>query len=223
MHIGLTVDLHSYVSHPYRPEMERVINITKESGMSRARSTANRRKALEEYLRSEGMTLADFDALVERANQPWDTDEEGCIVIPRLHVTSMIVATCDSIRTAGRPCSPDMVRTVIRPSGWVTNVRPADAATWTRFAVVTAGTGAKLSNQRGLRVNQFIGAKPPDGEPTKPVQATGSVDVNPDMVRPEVLANALSWGGESVGIGASRKMGWGRFDLVEFSPESNAS
>lgn len=220
MRIDLTINLHSYVGHPYRPEMERLINITKESGMSRARSSANRRKALEEYLRSEGMTLEAFDRLQETANQPWDTAEDGTIIIPRLNVTSMLVAMCDSIRSAGKPCPPDMVRTVLRPTAWSTNVTPEAAGTWTRFAVVTAGTGAKLSNQRGMRVNAYIGDEPPEGEPTKPVVASGSLDINPEMVRPEVLANALSWAGEWVGIGASRKMGWGRFTLAGFAPEN---
>jgi len=30
------------------------------------------------------------------------------------------------------------------------------------------------------------------------------------------VEQALKWGGEFVGIGASRKMGGGRFDLFEF-------
>lgn len=221
MRINLTIDLHSYVAHPYRPEMERLINIVKESGMSRARSTANRRKALEEHLRSEGMSLADYDRLEAAANRPWDTDPDGRIVIPRLNVVSMLVATCDTIRAAQRPCPPDMVRTVLRPTEWATDVTPDAALTWTRFAVVTSGTGAKLSNQRGMRTNEYVGAAPPEGDATKPVTATGSVDVNPDMVRPEVLANALSWAGEWVGIGASRKMGWGRFTLAGFDPQDS--
>lgn len=222
MRIRLTADLHSFCAHPYRSERERVINITKESGMSRARSTANRRKALEEYLRSNGMTVAEYDALVARADEPWTLAEDGTIVVPRLNVVSMCVAMCDSIRAAGRPCSPDAVRTVLRPSEWTTHTKPGEAHVWERFAVVTSGTGAKLSNQRGLRRNEYIGALPPEGEPTAPVESSGTFDINPDMVRPEVLATALSWAGEWVGIGASRKMGWGRFTVLEFRTEDDA-
>jgi len=36
------------------------------------------------------------------------------------------------------------------------------------------------------------------------------------MVRPETLKKALEWAGEWVGIGASRKMGFGRFTITEF-------
>ena len=35
-----------YVAHPYWPEMYELIEITKKSGMNRAKSDANRRKAL---------------------------------------------------------------------------------------------------------------------------------------------------------------------------------
>lgn len=221
MRIDLTINLQSYVGNPYRPEMEQLINITKNSGMNRARSSANRRKALEEHLKAEGMTLVEYDALEEKARQPWDVDDEGRITIPRLNVTSMLVATCDTIRSAGRPCPPNQVRTVLRATAWTTDLRPEDAHLWQRFAVVNGGTGAKLSNQRGMRTDAFIGAVPPEGEPTKPVTALGSLDVNPEMVRPEVLANALSWGGEMVGIGASRKMGWGRFSVLGFEVEES--
>lgn len=217
MRINLTVDLHSYLAHPYRSEREKVINITKESGMSRARSTANRRKALEEYLRANGMTVAEYDALVEIADRPWTLTDDGTIAIPRLNVVSMCVAMCDSIRAAGRPCPPDAVRTVLRPSGWSTSVKPTEARVWERFAVVTSGTGAKLSNQRGLRRNEYVGADAPEGEPTEAVVASGTFDINPDMVRPGVLGTALSWAGEWVGIGASRKMGWGRFTVLAFT------
>ena len=46
-----------YIAEPYWPEMYEYINITKESGMNRARSAANRRKALEEHLRANGSLL----------------------------------------------------------------------------------------------------------------------------------------------------------------------
>ena len=47
MKIDLTIYIESYIAHPYLPEREKVINIVKESGMARARSTANRHKLTE--------------------------------------------------------------------------------------------------------------------------------------------------------------------------------
>jgi hypothetical protein len=222
--INLTIDIDSYVGDPYRPERERLINIQKESGMNRARSTANRRKALEEYLRANEMTLAAYDELERVAEMPWDLDESGCIVIPQRCIAGMLVQTCGTARAAMRPCPPEMVRTVLRPTRWATDAHPSDALAWERFAVVTAGTGKKLSNQRGFRSNVYIGARPPAGSaPAKETTARGELDINPEMVRPAVLRKALDWAGEWVGIGSSRKMGWGRFSLSGFEIEMDAA
>lgn len=217
--IRYTVHLRSYIAHPYWPEMDKLVNITKESGMSRARSSANRRKALEEHLKQIGMTLSEYDDLEARANRPFHLDDERCVSVPKPNVEAMLVATCDTIRAAGRPCGPDQVRTVLHLSEWTTTARAEDAKLWERYAVVSSGTGAKLSNQRGLRRNYYVGAEPPIGEPTPKVIATGSVGLNPEMVKPDVLKHALEYAGEWVGIGASRKMGWGRFELMEWQPE----
>jgi len=214
--IQVTVHLRSYIAHPYWPEMERLVTIQKESGMNRARSSANRRKALEEYLKANQMTLANYEALEAAAQRPWHVRGEH-IIIPNESVEAMLVATCDTIRAANRPCPPEMVRTVLRASSWETDASPEQGKLWERYAVVTSGTGAKLSNQRGLRRNWYVGGEPPTGEPTAKVIATGTLAPNPEMVKPAILRQALEWAGEWVGIGASRKMGWGRFELLDWS------
>lgn len=203
----LDVLLHSYIGHPYWPERERVINITKMSGMSRARSDANRRKALETWLKENGMTFADWEGLQEIADRPFYTDSTGQIVIPELHVISMIVAACDSARAAQRPISPDQVRSAITVSPWATGKKEPDKV-WERFAVVTAGTGQKLSNQRALRVNPFIEA----------TACTGTVMLNQALVSPDKFRKLLDYAGTDIGIGASRKMGFGRFTIRSMSP-----
>jgi hypothetical protein len=208
----IKVRLHSYIAHPYWPERERLITIIKESGMSRARSTANRRKALEEYLKSAGMTFAQFEELERKAEEPFYRAGQR-IVVPELHVTSMIVATCDTIRAAGRPVPPDQVRSALRAGDWMTDRVKPDGV-WERFVVVTAGTGAKLSNQRALRSNPYIGSPPGSGDEAKPVPCTGVITLDESMVKPAVLLDALRWAGTDIGIGASRKMGWGRFDVL---------
>lgn len=43
-----------YIAEPYWPQRAKLIDIQKESGMNRARSAANRRKSLEEYLNVSG-------------------------------------------------------------------------------------------------------------------------------------------------------------------------
>ena len=46
MRYALEIEIDSYIGQPYWPEMDRLVTIVKESGMNRARSSANRRAAL---------------------------------------------------------------------------------------------------------------------------------------------------------------------------------
>jgi hypothetical protein len=193
-----------YIADPYWPALHNLINIQKKSGMNRAKSDANRRKALEEYLQREGMTFEDFEALEKQATQPFYRNASD-IIIPELHVTSFLVATCDEARAATRPCQPNQVRSRFICSAWHTGKREADGI-WERFATVTSGTGQTLSNQRGFRRSLYI----------SDFTATGTITFDLEFVEPKALRNALDWGGKFVGIGASRKMGWGRFELTGF-------
>lgn len=217
--------IESYIAHPYWPEREKVITITKESGMARARSTANRRKCLQEYLSALDMSLADFDRLNELADRPWHTDDDGCVIVPKRSVDGMLTEAADRARAAFKAFPSNMARTACRATSWVTSTKASEALPWQRFVVVTAGTGAKLSNQRALRVNQYIGATPPDDTltGTGEVLATATFEIDPDLVKPDVLRNMLTWAGAWVGIGASRKMGWGRFSVASWDVDGHAT
>lgn len=195
-----------YIGDPYWPEVDKLINITKKSGMNRAKSDANRRKALEEYLQREGMAFSDYEELEKRAKQPFYYDENGNIMIPELHVVSFLYATCDSARAANRPCQPDQVRSRFFCSPWTTDKAKEDGI-WERFATVTSGTGQTLSNQRGLRRSAYI----------EKFTAHGTIEFDTEFVEPKTLRAALEFGGKFVGVGASRKMGWGRFELMKFN------
>lgn len=200
-----------YVGHPYTMEQFRLIEITKESGMNRARSSANKRKSLEEQLRLIGMTHDQFLALKAAAERPFFTNADGFIYIRSSDVLSFLVATSDEARAAQRPCNPDQVRSRFTASDFVTNRKEPDGV-WERFATVTAGTGNKLSNQRGLRQNSYI----------ENATASGQLWFDDQFVKPDVVRNALVFGGQFVGIGASRKMGMGRFTLARFERDDAA-
>lgn len=205
-----------YIASPYWPELERLINIQKESGMKRARSSANARAALEQHIKAIGMTLSEYEALEYRAKRPFYTisptpspspsptpTPSPTIIIPEHHIYGMLVASADTIRAAGRACPPDQVRTRIHASDFVTD-RTAPDGLWERFVTVTSGTGAKLSNQRALRQDYYISN----------FTAIGTLSIDPDFVKPDVLISMLEFAGRNVGIGASRKMGWGRFEVA---------
>lgn len=195
-----------YIADPYWPARARLVDIQKSSGMNRARSTANRRGALEAFLKSIGMTLTEYDRLAEQAEAPFYRDDDGAVIIPENQVASFLVATCDEARAAMRPCQPEQVRSRFILSPWRTGKREQDGL-FERFATVSAGTGQKLSNQRGFRSNPYIAN----------FTAHGTVQFDAEYVKPDTLRQAIEWGGQFIGIGASRKMGWGRFTLVRFA------
>jgi hypothetical protein len=194
-----------YIGNPYWPAVDQVINIQKESGINRARSEANRRKALEGYLNGRGMKLDDYNALLVTSKRPWhraDDPDEGEIVIPAERILSFLVHATDEARAAQRPCDKNQIRArVFSVSDWRTGKFKADGI-WTRFITPTSGPGAKLSNQRRYHEDQFITG----------FTATGELSVDEQFVKPETLAALIRWGGEFIGIGAARKMGYGRFE-----------
>ena len=197
-----------FIAEPFTPEMSRYIDITKQSGMNRARSTANRRKALEEHLKQIGMTLVEFDELERLARRPFILDTDGHILITKTNVQGFLVATTDELRSASKPCPKEQVRSRIGITPWATAKKAPDGV-YERFATVTGGAGNKLSNQRALRSSHYISG----------FSAHGQMSIDPEFVKPSVLEGAIRWGGENVGIGAARKMGWGRFTLASFEEQ----
>jgi hypothetical protein len=197
--------IRGYIADPYWPQRAELIDIQKQSGMNRAKSEANRGKALEEWLKRNGKTLDWYKALEKRAAEPFHHGDDGTIIIPELHVYGMLVAANDEARSATRCCAPEQVRARFQVTPWRTSKRKLDGV-WERFAMVSSGTGQKLSNQRGLRRSSYISE----------FEASGEISFSPEYVKPEALRGLLEYAGENIGIGASRKMGWGRFTVAGF-------
>jgi len=197
-----------------------VINIEKESGTRRARSEANRVRALTEYLTKIGMTVAELEELRRRAERPFytagdvekmsfgasrlnghDPDE---IVIPPHQIYGCLAQAADTARSSTRIATREQIRSVIAVTDPIYTGKHHADGTWERFAVVTGGTGAKLSNQRALRRNDYLG----------PFTASLTVEFDNALVDPGKVTDFLAYAGREVGIGASRKLGWGRFDIA---------
>jgi len=192
-----------YIAQPYWTEMYHVIEITKKSGLNRQRSETARSAALKQHLESIGMTLDDFRKLEERAQRPFHQDEDGNIVIKT--ITECLVEAAMTAKSGIRLMVGSSIRTALHVSPFVTNKKAPDGV-WERFAVVTVGSGAKASNQRGLRRSPFIAE----------FDATGSISFEESLVDPDRLHKFLQYAGANVGVGASRKMGYGRFTVSEF-------
>jgi len=193
-----------YIGHPYWPEREKLINIQKESGINRARSLDKREKALRAYLDSRGLTQDDYRALEAKANRQFHTDASDHIVIPAHHLHGMIAQGAAQAPGSIRLASIGQIRTVIEFSDFVTDKTKPDGV-WDRFVTVKSGTGQALSNQRGLRSNEYIAD----------FTASGSVRLVNDEAEKKAK-EFVAYIGREIGVGASRKLGWGRFELVEW-------
>ena len=218
-----------YIAHPYWPERERLINIQKQSGVNRVRSESAREKALTGWLKGHQLSLKDYRELEHRAARPFYTlaDVNGVIaasppptpsptpsppptseiVIPAHQLHGMIAQACDLAPSSIRYARLAQVRTVMQ-WGDLRTGRYAPDGVWERFVAPKSGPGKALSNQRALRSDPYL----------TQCEAWGLLSI----VQPEHESQArrfIEWAGAEIGVGACRKMGWGRFVVRRWEPE----
>jgi len=216
--MNISLALHfdkGYIAHPYWPAREQLINHQKASGVNRVRSQERREKALKDYLESRHLTMDDYLALERQASEPfyrWQDVLLGSaldgknpleIVISAHQLYGCLAEACSMASTSLRIARNEQVRSVIQVSDFATGKLKADGV-WSRFAVVKAGSGNRLSNQRSLREDPYL----------TDFDAVGTMHYLGEDERK--LRDFLIWTGREVGVGASRKMGWGRFTLAEW-------
>ncbi len=193
--------LESYIAHPFWPEQSSRIDIEKKSGMNRCKSDATRDKALKAYLDTLDMTLEDYHILKAKASRQWyrcDPDDlTSEIVIPRHHLSSCIVQTLNSAPSAIRgPYKSESVRHNIRMSDFGTGKTVCDGL-FDRYVKLEG------SNQRSKQVNEVV----------QNFEARGTLHVEMDLKKSKdhlkTLQNLFGFALKEVGVGASRKMGYG--------------
>ena len=190
-----------YIADPYHPEREELINIQKNSGMNRARSEQKREDALKEYLRRNGYTLEQYAELERLARRQFYTAPDGTIIISSHQFYGCLIESARNIAASQRPCDPNNLRHVLRVSDFRTEKTQADG-TFKRLVMPKSGTGQPLSNQRALRMNDYIEA----------FESHGTLAFFPEDIRnADELPDFLTYAGQRIGVGASRKMGMGRF------------
>jgi len=205
----VTLEVSSYIAHPYWPETEDLVNILKKSGYNRARSDAGRESALREYLKVIGMSAEEFEDLKARAARQWHRSDDGTIIIPRHQFSGALVETLLRMPSRQRPfADAGTLRSLVQISDLRTDRTEADA-TWRRFVRPTKD-GKPLSNQRSERSNEVINA----------FTATGVLSFDPSEIDSDAdkarqkLDDMLAYCGKYIGLGASRKMGHGRFTVA---------
>ena len=209
MQVTITVHFDKFVSHPYWPEREKVIQIQKESGVNRVRSQTKREQALSNHLAKMGMSMEQYDDLIAIADRPFHLSPGGFIVIPSHNLYGCFAQASDFATSSIRLAPPEQIRTVLHTSDWVTRKKASDSLVWKRFVVVKSGTGQALSNQRSLRENSYI----------EDFEAVGTLSFSTDILRPEKVHAFLDYAGLNIGVGASRKLDNGRFTIKKWEEQ----
>jgi hypothetical protein len=206
MEIRVTLAMANYIAHPFWPARNRVIEIEKKSGVNRQKSEDKRQAALKAECQRQGYTLDDYERFKQEAAEQWYRNTSGTIIIPRHQIAGGLV---QSIATA-----PKALRGNFDKDNFRALVQIGDFATDRREAAGVFGRFVKLegSNQRSWQENEYIGRYLNQGEP---FTATGVI-VLPDRKQVDTVKALLAKTVESVGIGAARKMGFGRGAIVEW-------
>lgn len=208
---GMIIFPGRYIAEPYWPERATVIDIDKQSGVSRARSESARVKALDAHLKKIGMTAEEFYRLQRRAERPFYTVEDlhmkpnghnkDEIVIPPDRILACLVQGSDQAPSAVRIAKPDQLRSVLTVDPIYTDKSAPDGH-WVR-AVVPKKDGKPISNQRGTRSSAYI----------EDFNASFVIHFSEAQITPKRLKDFVEWTGREIGIGASRKMNNGRFTM----------
>lgn len=213
----IAVSLHfpkGYIAHPYWPERGTLIDIQKEGKQNTRLGDVKKVKALTEELNKRGMTSADYDALQVRAEREFYTASDVAvpgaslseIVIPPIHLNGMMAHAADLCPTKIRIAPNDQIRTMADFGPFRTERAKADGV-WCRAVQPKGPDGKVLSNQRGVRKNQFIQDFTAQGEL---VLFVDEKDISARM------KSFIVWAGTNIGTGACRKMGWGRFIVTKW-------
>lgn len=177
--------------------------------MNRAKSEDKRQQSLRDYLQRQGMSMEAYLALEAAAKAPWYRNGTG-IIIPSHQFYGCLIEAAHTASATLRPCDPDNLRHVLEVSDLETGKDHEDGL-FERLVMPKSGTGQPLSNQRALRSNPYIAG----------FEATGTLGYFPEDLRSEgqTLYEFLVWAGQRIGVGASRKMGFGRFKIAAWTPE----
>jgi hypothetical protein len=190
-----------YIAHPFWPEQKTLIEIQKKSGMNMARGETRRNAALKAELDKRGLSEMDYRKLQEKSSVPFHLTDGGLIYIPSRNFESFIAhvsQVCPRAMRAVTAANAHSATRVVEP-GLITEKKKPDGE-FTRFVKL------EMSNERSLQSNAFI----------ENFTAKGKLQLS-EGIKIDDLLRMIRWGGQEIGIGASRSQGYGRFVVTQFA------
>lgn len=190
----------SYIAHPYWPERETVIRIVTDSGMNRQKSDDKRIMALKGELEKRGLSIAQFEEIKRRANRQWyraNDADDGEIIIPRHQLAGCLVQTVGTTPKAVRgKYEKDSFRHEVRLSDFLTGKLAADEVF-----------------RRYVRLNPNVPRSLQENDVIRDFTAAGTVTLAADA-KIEELKRLIGHAVRNTGVGAARKMGFGRAEIA---------
>lgn len=206
MNIDVTLEMRSYIAHPFWPETNWCIDIEKKSGVNRQKSEEKRVAALKAECSNRGVTYEQYLEWKQLSKRAFYTRDDGTIYIPRHQVAGALVQAIGGAPKALRgPYTKDNFRSQVEMSDFETTLKK-------RSGVFARFVKLESSNQRSWQENEYIGMYLDEGEP---FVATGKLWLA-DAKQVKVVKALLTTVVTEVGIGAARKMGFGRGQVTKF-------
>ena len=194
----------NYIAHPYWPSRNLCIEIEKKSGVNRQKSDETRLAALKAECEKQGITHDDYLRLKIEASCQWYTNADGNIIIPRHQLAGAFVQAIGQAPKALRgPFDKENFRALVQVGDFVTDKTECNGV-FARFVKLEG------SNQRSWQENEFLGQYLEAGEP---FSASGVI-VATEPKWSDTVKALLRAAIETIGVGAARKMGFGRGTVV---------
>jgi len=199
--------MNNYIAHPFWPARNKCIEIEKKSGVNRQKSDEKRVAALKAECSRQGCTYEQYLEFRLQAAEQWYRGADGTIYLPRHQLAGAIVQTISSAPKALRgQFDRDNFRALIQLGDFSTDRKKPDGM-FSRFVKLEG------SNQRSFQENEYIGMYLDVGEP---FEATGTIAVA-DAKQGDTVKALFAAAVETIGVGAARKMGFGRGTIVDWN------
>lgn len=202
--MNVTLMLKNHISHPYWAEKELTIRIEKDSGCNRLKSPEKKVSAIKAQCDIVGISYESYLDAVKAAKAQWYM-QNGKIYIPRHQIHGALVQAVGLAPKALRGVfTKDNFRAMVQISDFVSNKTSPDGI-YTRYVKDA------VSNMRRLTQNEYVGEYLDKGAP---VEFKGTICCDDNKL--ENVKRLMTEVVTNIGIGACRKMGWGRGE-VEFN------
>lgn len=194
--VRICLHIDSYIAEPYWPARNVLIDLGK--GIHPKYGEAKKKLALQANMQKMGITEEEYAKILAKCKEEFYCNSLGEIIIPRHQMAGMLVQTVNTTPKQIRgDFSADSFRSIVKISDFTTGKVKEDGV-YERYVK------GDQTNQRRFQANKFIENFDSVGE----MSLRSDIDI-------EDLLRLISYGIQMTGLGGSRKMAFGRGELLE--------